>query len=104
VRFPVVVLECLGDFIEVPLLGSDILSPSLQPNIVGSVAFSDSLHWHSRSDVEWSVDVEAEFLVESLCSDFVSLIDVDNLPSLVFSTSLLVVSVGNSDSLTFFVL
>jgi hypothetical protein len=29
VGLPVVVLDCLGDLIEVPLLGSSVLSPSL---------------------------------------------------------------------------
>jgi len=74
VRLPVVVLECLRDFIEVPLLGSDILSPSLEPNVVSSVAFSNSLHWHSGSKIEWSIDVETEFLIESLCSILISFV------------------------------
>jgi hypothetical protein len=26
----------------------------------------DSLHWHSGSNVEWSIDVETEFFVHSL--------------------------------------
>jgi hypothetical protein len=45
VRFPVVVLDCLGDTIEVPLLGFDIVSPSLQPNVVSTVALSNSVEW-----------------------------------------------------------
>jgi hypothetical protein len=47
VRLPVVVLDGLGDLIEVPLLSSGVLSPSPQPDIVGTVAFSDSLEWQS---------------------------------------------------------
>jgi hypothetical protein len=46
-RRPVIVLDGLGDTVEVPLLGFDILSPSLEPDIVGTVAFNYSLHWHS---------------------------------------------------------
>jgi hypothetical protein len=86
VALPVVVLESLGDFIEVPLLGSNILSPSLQPNVVGSMAFNDSLHWHSGSNIEWSVDMEAEFLVETLGSSSRGFVNVKNLPPLVGSS------------------
>ena len=39
VRLPVVVLDGLGGHIKVPLLGSDIVSPSLEPDIVSTVAF-----------------------------------------------------------------
>jgi hypothetical protein len=45
VRLPVVVFEGLRDLIEIPLLSSNILSPSLQPNVVGSVALSYSVEW-----------------------------------------------------------
>jgi len=47
VRLPVVVLDGLGDTVEVPLLGSDIISPSLKPDVVGTVALSNSLEWQS---------------------------------------------------------
>jgi hypothetical protein len=47
VALPVVVLDGLGDLIEVPLLSSGILSPSLEPDVVGTVAFNDSLEWQS---------------------------------------------------------
>jgi hypothetical protein len=57
IALPVVVLDGLGDLIKVPLLSLDILSPSLKPDIVGTMALSNSLHWHSGSDVERSVDV-----------------------------------------------
>jgi len=46
-RFPVVVLECLGDTIEEPLLGGNVLSPSLEPDVVGTMALSNSLEWQS---------------------------------------------------------
>jgi hypothetical protein len=79
----VVVFDCLRDFIEVPLLRSNILSPSLEPDIVGTMTLSNSFHWHSRSDVEWSVDVETKLFVESFGSNWFSFIKVDNLPSLI---------------------
>jgi len=47
VRLPVVVLDGLGDLVEVPLLLSHILSPSLEPDVVGTVALSNSLEWQS---------------------------------------------------------
>jgi hypothetical protein len=43
--FPSIVLDGLGDLIEVPLLGLGVLSPSSQPHIVGSVALSNSIEW-----------------------------------------------------------
>jgi hypothetical protein len=45
VRFPVVVLDGLGDTVEVPLLGFLVDSPSLKPDVVGTVAFNYSLEW-----------------------------------------------------------
>jgi hypothetical protein len=47
VALPVVVLDGLGDLIEVPLLSGSVSSPSLQPNIVGTVTLNDSLEWQS---------------------------------------------------------
>jgi hypothetical protein len=47
VGLPVIVLDSLGDFIEVPLLGSGVSSSSLQPDVVGTVALSNSLEWKS---------------------------------------------------------
>jgi hypothetical protein len=43
--FPVVVSNGLGNLIEEPLLGSSVLSPSSLPDIVGTVAFSNSVEW-----------------------------------------------------------
>ena len=86
------------------MLGSDVLSPSLQPDIVGTVALSNSLHWHSRSDVEWSVDVETELLVEALGSVLGSLVEVDDLPSLVGIVLAVSILAVDDDLLTFFVL
>jgi hypothetical protein len=68
------------------------------------VALSNSLHWHSRSDIEWSIDVESEFLVETLGSNLVSLIKIDDLPSLIGIVVLVVVLLFNTNSLTFLIL
>jgi len=61
------------------------LSPSSEIDPVVSMHGNNSLHWHSRSDVEWSIDMEAEFVVESLSLKLFSILSVDNLPSLVLS-------------------
>jgi hypothetical protein len=79
------------------LLGFDILSPSLKPDIVSTMALSNSLHWESWSDVEWPVDMEAKLLVESFRLLFRGLINIDNLPFLLDR----VVSTSNIDSVTF---
>jgi hypothetical protein len=104
VWLPVVVLEGLGDLIEVPLLGIGVLSPSLQPNVVGTVALSNSLHGHSWSDVEWSVDVEPEFFIETLSSNLISFVNVDNLPSLVGIFFIVTISIVDNDGGSFFIL
>jgi hypothetical protein len=92
-RFPVVVLDGLGDSIEVPLLSSGIVSPSLQPDIVGTMALDNSVEWKFGDKVEWSVDVESEFFVESLGSELLSLVNIDDLPFLISS---LLISVNNN--------
>jgi len=45
VGLPVVVLDGLGDSVEVPLLGLSIVSPSLEPDVVGTVTLSNSVEW-----------------------------------------------------------
>jgi hypothetical protein len=84
VRFPLVILESLGDFIEVPLLTSCVVSPSLQPDVVCTMALSDSVEGKLWDKVEWSVDVEAEFLIETLSFSF-DLVNIQYSPSLVSS-------------------
>lgn len=79
---PVVVLESLGDSIEVPLLSLGIVSPSLEPNIVSTVALNKSVEWEFRDDIEWSVYMEAKSFVETLGLDSISFVKVDNLPFL----------------------
>jgi hypothetical protein len=90
-RFPVVVSDSLGDLIEVPLLSSSILSPSSKPDVVGTVALSNSLHWKSGSDIERSVNVETVLFIETLSGLLSSLVKIFNLPFLLD----LVVSVSN---------
>jgi len=89
VRLPVVVVNGLGDWIEEPLLGSNILSPLLQPDIVGTVAFSNSLHWHFGSNVEWPINMPSEFLADSLGFNFGCFINIYDVPSLVTTTMIL---------------
>jgi len=85
------------------LLGSDVLSPSLEPDVVGTVALSNSLHWHSRSKIEWSVDVESKLFVEALGSNSLSLVNIDNLPSLVGIIIVVSISSVDHDFLAFFI-
>jgi hypothetical protein len=66
VRFPAVIFDGLGDSIEVPLLSSSVVSPSLHPDIVGTVALSNSVERKLRNKVEWSVNMESKVLVKSL--------------------------------------
>jgi hypothetical protein len=96
----VVILNCLRDIIEVPLLGSGVLSPSLQGNIVGTNALDDSLHWQSRSNVEWSVDMETEVVVDPLGSYSISFIKIYYTPLLSSSICVTV----NYNCMSFFIL
>jgi hypothetical protein len=48
-----------------------------------SSPFNNSSHWHSRSDVEWSVHFKAEIFVHSLGYYILDLVSIDDLPSLV---------------------
>jgi hypothetical protein len=64
------------------LLGSNVLSPSLEPDVVSTVALSNSLEWQSRSEVEWSIDIEAPFVAHSLLLFSFILVKINNIPSL----------------------
>ena len=56
---PVHVVDCLGLLVESPLgMFGMSWSPSSQVDPMVSMHGDDSLHWHSRSDVEWSIDME----------------------------------------------
>jgi len=83
VCLPVVVLQSLGNWVEEPLLSLSILDESSDLNVVSSHAFSNSLHWHSRSDVEWSVSMESEVLINTLIFILSSLVNIEDSPLLV---------------------
>jgi hypothetical protein len=100
VALPVVVLDCLGDSIEIPLLGFGVVSPSLEPDVVGTVALNHSVEWELRDNVEWSVDMETEVFIESFSLRSLSFIEINDIPLLV---SCLTVT-ENSNCLTFFIL
>jgi hypothetical protein len=100
VALPVVVLDGLGDSIEIPLLGFGVVSPSLEPDVVGTVALNHSVEWELRDNVEWSVDMETEVFIESFSLRSLSFIEINDIPLLV---SCLTVT-ENSNCLTFFIL
>jgi hypothetical protein len=81
------------------LLRSSILSPSSDVNVVSTVAFSNSLHWKSGSEVEWSVDVESEVLMKSLGLNCFSFVKIDDLPFLILS----IMSIPDYDLSSFFI-
>ena len=83
VVLPVVRSNSLGYWFEEPLLGSNILSPSLEGDLACTNALSNSLHWKSGSEIEWSVDMESEFRVESLFGNLSCFINIDYIPFLV---------------------
>jgi len=100
VRLPVVILECLRNTIEVPLLGFGVVSPSSHPDVVGTVALNDSVEWKLRDQVEWSVDMETEVFVETLSLVSLGLIEINDLP-LLMSTF---VVTPNTNWVSFFIL
>jgi len=100
VRLPVVILECLRDTIEVPLLGLGVVSPSSHPDVVGTVALNDSIEWKLRDQVERSVDMETEVFVETLGLVTLCFVKINNLP-LLMSASIIA---PNTYWVTFFIL
>jgi hypothetical protein len=65
-----------------------IVSPSLEPHVSVTVHLSNSIEWKLGDKIEWSVDMESEFFVESLGLNLSSFIKINNLPLLVKSISL----------------
>jgi hypothetical protein len=61
---------------------------------------SNSIEWKFRDKIEWSIDVETEFFIQSLSLNLSGLVKIKYIPSL-SSTS---VVIFNSNSLTFFIL
>ena len=99
-RLPVVVFNGLRSLVEVPLLGLGIVSPSLHPDVVCTVALNHSVEWKFGDDVERSVDMESEFLVESFSLLTFSLINIHNIPCLSFAF----IVIHNYNGLAFFIL
>ena len=80
--FPLLRSKSLGDSIEEPLLVQGIISPSSLPDIVGTVALSNSVEWKLGHKVEWSVDVETELLANSLGLWSLCFVKINNVPFL----------------------
>jgi hypothetical protein len=87
VVLPVHVEDKLGLLIESPLwMFGMSWSPSSEIDPVITVHCNKSLHWHSRSNIEWSVDMETELFIKSLSFKRISFVEIDNIPSLVSFT------------------
>jgi len=97
---PLFISDSLGLLIEPEKLILSVLDPSVEMNPSSTVTSHDSSHWHVRSNVEWSVDVETELFIESLSFNLSSIVEIDDLPFLV--KSIVVSSNGNWSS--FFIL
>jgi hypothetical protein len=80
--FPLLRSKSLGDSIEEPLLVQGIVSPSSLPDVVGTVALSNSVEWKLGHKVEWSVNVETEFLANSLGLWSLCFVKINNSPLL----------------------
>jgi hypothetical protein len=63
-----------------------VLDPSVKVDPSSTVASHDSLHWHHWSEVEWSIDMETEFFIESFSFILFGFINIDDIPFLVLST------------------
>jgi hypothetical protein len=100
VVLPLVVSDGLCDLIEPELLSFSIVSPSLEPHVSITMHLSNSIEWKFRDKIEWSIDVETEFFIQSLSLNLSGLVKIKYIPSL-SSTS---VVIFNSNSLTFFIL
>jgi hypothetical protein len=86
VVLPVHIEDGLCLFVKSPLgMFSMSWGPSSQVDPMVTVHGGNSLHWHSGSHVEWSVDVEAKFLIHSLGCNLFRILDIDDLPFLVLS-------------------
>jgi hypothetical protein len=97
---PVHVVDALGLHIKSPLgMFGVSWCPSSKIDPVVSVHSDNSLHWHSRSEVEWSIDFETRILIKSLGSDISSIINIGHIPFLVDLTIVL----SYSNILTFLI-
>jgi hypothetical protein len=90
VVLPLVASDGLRNLVKVPLLSQDIVSPSLKSNIVSTNAFSNSVEWKLRDNVEWSVDVETKFFIESLSFSLRTFIKIQDIPFLVDTLAIVI--------------
>jgi len=86
---PLSISDSLGCLIEGEELILSTLLPSVEVDPSSTVALHDSLHWHVGSEVEWSVDVETEFFIESLSLILGSFVKIDDIPFLADTISVL---------------
>jgi hypothetical protein len=100
VVLPVVVSDSLSDFVEPELLLSCVLSPSSESHLGITMHLSDSIEWKFWNKIEWSIDVESKFFIQSLSFSLCLLIKIKYLPSLVGTVMLIVYT----NSLSFFIL
>jgi hypothetical protein len=63
-------------------LCSSIVSPSLQPDVVSTVALSNSVEWKLGDKIEWSVDVESKVFADTLGLDGLCFVKIDDIPDL----------------------
>jgi hypothetical protein len=90
VVLPLVASDGLRHLVKVPLLSLDIVSPSLKSNIISTNAFSNSVEWKLRDNVEWSVDVETKFFIESLSFSLWTFIKIQDIPFLVDTLAIVI--------------
>jgi len=86
VVLPLVILKSLGNSIEEPLLSQGIVSPSSLPDVVGTVALSNSVEWKFWNQIEWSVNMETKVLIEPLGLWSLCFIKINNIPLLMSSS------------------
>jgi hypothetical protein len=58
------------------------------PHVTKTMHVCNSVEWKFRHNIEWSIDVESEFFIQSFCLNFISIFDIDNLPLLIGFTSI----------------
>ena len=78
-------------------MSDPVVSPSLEDDVVGTWALSNSVEWKLRDEVEWSVDVESKFFIKTLSLHLSFLVKIEYLPSLVGT----VMSIPDNSLLTF---
>jgi hypothetical protein len=69
-------------------LSGSVLSPSSEFNLAGTSDFDNSLHWKSRSQIEWLFANETVFFVKAFLLVILGLVKIADLPSLVGSIML----------------